>query len=150
MKKIAAVLFCLFFILALAAHSSAQWSWAGKYEYGENAGRNAGGTVIFIHHEITIEKNGDKLSAFITSQGYQTSKALKCTAKVVGNKLQIYFEDYGTDNIYEPFEPGDLLLTLERGRIGGKSAILTYWHKFEPSALAKWKTGGVYFRKSHN
>lgn len=148
MKKIAAHFFCLFFILSLAASSFAQNAWIGSYEYGENGGKNAGGAVIYIHHKITVEMDNNKLSAFISSQGYQTSKALTCTAKIVGNKLQIYFNAYGEDNMYEPYKKGDLLLTLERRRIRGRNVILTHWHKFEPAALSKWKNGGVYFRKT--
>lgn len=149
MKKIAAKLICLIFILSApaAAVVRAQSFWVGTYQYGEDGGKNAGGAVIFIHHEITVEKTGGKLSAFISSQGYQTSKALNCTAEAIGNRLKIYFKDYAEDNVYEPFEKGDLLLTLERRRIKGRNVILTYWNKLEPAALEKWKNGRVYFKK---
>lgn len=148
MKKIAIVLFCTFFILSFSIPAQAQRSWNGTYEYGENGGKTAGGSVIFIQHDITVDTDNGKLSAFISSQGYQTSKALNCTAQIVGNRLKIYFNSYGEGNMFEPYQKGDLLLTLERRRVRGRDTILTYWNKFEPSALSKWKNGRIYFRKS--
>jgi hypothetical protein len=147
MKRIAALFFCLFFILFFSVFVHAQKSWIGTYEYGEDGGKNAGGAAIYISHEINVERNGDKLSAFISSQGYMTSRALNCTTEIAGNRLKIYFSDYGEDNMFEPYKKGDLLLTLERKRVKGKNVILTYWNKFEPAALAKWKNGRVYFTK---
>jgi hypothetical protein len=121
MKKSAAHFFCLFFILSFPTSGFAQTAWLGKYEYGESAGKTTGGIVTVIHHEITVKKDGNELPAFIPSQCYQTSKYLKCAAKIVGNRLQIYFLDYGEENLYKPFERGNLLLTLERQRIRWKT-----------------------------
>jgi hypothetical protein len=147
MKRIAAFLFCLFFILSFSVFALAQKSWVGTYIYGEDAGKNAGGAAIFVEHEITVEKNAGKLSAFISSQGYMTSRALNCTAEIAGDRLKIYFSGYGEDNMFKPYEKGDLLLTLERRRIKGRDTILTYWNKLEPAAISKWKNGRVYFTK---
>ena len=135
----------LFFILSIAVH--AQNDWVGAYEFGEDGGKNAGGTVMFVSHEMEIRQTDDGLMAYIQSNGYQTSKDLICTAKVEGNKLLIYFESYGENNSFEAYEAGDLLLTLEKQTVKGKTQILTHWNKFEPVILANAKSGKVYFKK---
>jgi len=132
----------------LASASLAQKEWAGTYTFDEDGGKNAGGTVIFIAHELVVMETDDGLRATLRSNGYQTSKDLICTAKVKGNKLEIYFESYGEDNVFETYSPGDLLLTLENRTTKGKSELLTWWGKFEPIVPEKPKTGKVFFVKS--
>lgn len=135
----------LIFVFSAAAH--AQSEWVGVYDFNEDGGKNAGGTVIFVTHELEIKETGDGLVAFIQSNGYQTSKDLIGTAKVEGNKLLIYFESYGENNVFESYEEGDLLLTLEKQTVKGKTQILTHWNKFEPIVPANEKSGKVYFKK---
>lgn len=138
--------FCvLFFAFALAAN--AQTDWTGAYEFDEDGGKTAGGTVVFISHRIEVRETDDGLMAFIQSNGYQTSKDLICTAKVEGGKLLIRFESYGEDNVFESYDVGDLLLTLENQTVKGKTQILTYWNKFQPIVPKNEKSGKVYFRK---
>src|SRR4051812_5658939 len=101
-------IFCLL-ILAFCAAAHAQTDWVGTYEFDEDGGKNAGGTVIFIHHQLEVKKTDEGLVAFVRSDGYQTSKDLICTAKTEGAKISIYFESYGEDNMFESYEEGDLL-----------------------------------------
>ena len=145
MKKIPGVLCVLLFVAAL---TSAQNGWAGSYLFEEDGGRNAGGTAIFITHELNVMETDDGLRATIQSNGYQTSKDLNCTAKVVGNKLEIYFESYGESNMFETYSQGDLLLTLEKRTVKGKSQLLTFWGKFVPVIPEKPQSGKVFFVKS--
>lgn len=140
-------LFCLVFCVGATAQVSA---WLGNYQYNENGGKTTGGTAILIQHYLTIKKEGAETTAHISSQGYQTSRDLNCTVKAVGSKLMIYFKSYGENNRFEPYEPGDLLFTLERRKTGGKVIILTYWKQFEPAALRKWRDGTVHFMRSRN
>ena len=132
----------------LVSASFAQKEWAGTYTFDEDGGKTAGGTVIFIVHQLVVMETDDGLRATLQSNGYQTSKDLICTTKVKGNKLEIYFESYGEDNVFETYSPGDLLLTLERRTVKGKSELLTWWGKFEPIVPEKPKTGKVFFVKS--
>lgn len=132
----------------LASASFAQKEWAGTYSFDEDGGKNAGGTVIFIVHELVVMETDDGLRATLQSNGYQTSRDLICTARVKGNKLEIYFESYGENNVFETYSTGDLLLTLEKRAAKGKSELLTWWGKFEPIVPEKPKTGKVFFTMS--
>ncbi len=135
-------------LLILSMHAHAQDDWKGSYNFDENGGKNAGGSVIFISHELNIFDDGDGLAATLASNGYQTSANLICSTKIVGSKLMIYFQSYGEDNMFEPYAPGDLLLTLERKTGKGKPVIFTYWGKFTPAIPKNEKSGKVYFAKS--
>lgn len=141
MRKITRVAQSIALSLFISGFVVAQSDWVGSYEFYENGGKTAGGTAILISHELNIIDGGDGLTASLQSNGYQTSSDLVCTAKVEGSKLLIYFQNYGEENMFEPYQPGDLLLTLERK---GKS-ILTRWGKFAPSVPKNEKSGKVYF-----
>ena len=135
-------------MLLSAFSAAAQKDWVGTYTFDEDGGKNAGGTVIFIAHQLTIMETDDGLIAHLESNGYQTSKDLNCKAKVNGNKLEIYFDIYGENNIFETYEKGDLLLTLERRAVKGKQELVTFWNKFTPIVPKNEKTGRSYFVKS--
>ena len=143
MRKLATIpqIAVVLFVAAMAA--SAQSDWIGSYAFTENGGRNAGGAAILVTHQIDVFEGGEGLAVSITSQGYQTSAELNCSAKIVGTKLQIFFESYGEDNMFEPYNQGDLLLTLERK---GKT-LLTHWGKFSASMDANQRSGKAYFEK---
>ena len=136
------------FIMLLSFAANAQKEWLGSYSFDEDGGKTAGGTAIFVSHRIDIVESDDGLIATIQSNGYQTSKDLICTTKIENDKLLIYFDSYGENNIFEPYKKGDLLLTLERKITKGKTEILTYWGKFQPSVPKNEKTGKIYFQRS--
>src|SRR5688572_18715995 len=102
MRIVALVAITLTSVLGLFAQSS----WVGPYVYEENGGRTAGGTAIFITHELNVMDGGDGLTAVIQANGYQTSNDLMCTAKADGTKLMIYFESYGENNVFESYAKG--------------------------------------------
>lgn len=143
MKKVTTILQIAAVLFATALFASAQTDWKGSYAFTENGGRNAGGAAILITHQIDVVDGADGLAASISSQGYQTSAELNCSVKVVGTKLMIYFDSYGENNMFEPYQQGDLLLTLERK---GKQ-LLTYWGKMSASIEKNEKSGKVYFEK---
>ena len=145
MTKLASIAVVL---LILALNAAAQTGWNGSYYFGEDGGKNAGGTKIFISHELEIFDGDNEIAATLQSNGYQTSADLVCTAKVEGTKLMIYFQSYGENNMFERYAPGDLLLTLERRTVKGKPVILTYWGKFTPAIEKNAKPGNVYFEKT--
>ena len=135
------------FLMLFCLAANAQKEWLGSYFFGENGGKTAGGTSILVTHEMDIVESDDGLIATIQSTGYQTSKDLICTTKTDGAKLLIYFDSYGENNVFEPYEKGDLLLTLERKTVRDKTEILTFWGKFTPIVPKNEKTGKVYFTK---
>jgi hypothetical protein len=147
MKFLSKIGACCLLFLVFCAATYAQNEWVGTYEFDEDGGKTAGGTVIFIHHQLEIKQTDDGLMAFIRSDGYQTSKDLVCTAKIEGAKLSIYFESYGEDNMFESYEEGDLLFTLEKQTLKGKTLLLTHWSKFQPIVPKNEKSGKVYFKK---
>lgn len=148
MKLFSKIIVSSVFVILLSCAAHAQKEWLGSYVFDEDGGRTAGGTAIFVSHQIDIAEADEGLIATIQSNGYQTSKDLLCTTKIQGDKLLIYFQSYGENNVLEPFEQGDLLLTLERKAVKGKAEILTYWGKFTPIVPKNEKTGKVYFRKA--
>ena len=145
MTKLASIL-VVFFLLALNA--AAQNDWKGSYYFGEDGGKNAGGTKMFIEHTLEIFDGDNEIAATLQSNGYQTSADLVCTAKVQGAKLMLYFQSYGENNMFEKYQPGDLLLTLEKKSVKGKAVVLTYWGKFTPAIEKNEKPGKVYFEKT--
>lgn len=140
----------LVFALACVSAAFTQAEWVGTYSFEEDGGRNAGGTAIYIVHELVVMETDGGFRGTLKSNGYQTSKDLNVTAKVKGTKLEIYFDSYGEDNVFETYSPGDLLLTLETRTAKGKTELLTWWGKFTPVIPEKPKTGKVFFVKSTN
>ena len=121
--------------------------WEGLYIFEENGGVTAGGSPITIFHELNIYQSDDGLRANLKSNGYQTQFDLNCTVKITQKRLDLFFESYGDDNLFEIFKPGDLLLSLEYKFIGGKEKLLTTWQKFKPIVPGNEKSGRVYFVK---
>lgn len=147
MRKIVRILQIAAVLIAVSIEASAQADWKGSYYFGEDGGKNAGGIAVLISHELEIVDGGDGLAATLESNGYQTSAELVCLAKTQGSKLLIYFESYGDNNMFEPYQPGDLLFTLEQKTEKGKTVVITHWGKFTPSIPRNAKSGKVYFEK---
>jgi hypothetical protein len=147
MKKFNCPILVLFFLFCLAFSTSAQTNWPGEYFFGEDGGETVGGTKIYIAHTLKIRNDGDKLTAHLYSQGYQTSKDIYADVKTEGNKLRLYFREKGKDHVFGDYQKGDLLLSLERKTIAGKDKILTFWEKFQPTVPANEKSGAVYFQR---
>jgi hypothetical protein len=125
--------------------------WLGVYEYTESPGRTAGGTGIVILHEIYVYEEEGRLFARITANGYQTSRAMRCDARVEGNRLRLYLNRYEEDNMFEPYRVSQLLLTLERRQRSGRTTILTHWHAMQPVAAERpVPNGRVYFRRTRS
>ena len=147
MLKIAKTFSAFFLLMVFCSSVQAQTSWVGNYEFDEDGGKTAGGTAIFVEHQLEIKQTEDGLLATLQSNGYQTSNDLVCTVKTSGDKLMIYFDSYGETNMFEIYEQGDLLLTLEKKTIKNKTELLTYWNKFQPVVPKNETSGKVYFKK---
>lgn len=122
-------------------------AWLGTYGYTELAGRTTGGTAIVISHVIHVDEENGALFADVSSDGYQTYRRLRCDARIVGNRLHLYYLNNNYSDGYnapEMYRRGELLLTLERTRNG---RILTFWRAMQPAALRRWSNGRVYFTR---
>lgn len=135
-------------ILILAGGGAGMGNWDGIYTFDEDGGKTAGGTAIFVTHELEIIETDEGFSAVLKSNGYQTSRDLHCSARVEGTKLMVFFESYGEDNVFEPYSEGDLLLTLEQKSSKNGEIFVTYWGAFKPILKKNEKPGKVYFVKS--
>lgn len=142
-----ALLLTLLFCFAAQAQTD---DWTGSYEFYEDGGKTAGGTPIYVAHQLDILETDDGLVAMLQSNGYQTSRDLIGLARTDGDKLLIYFEDYGENNTFQTFRKGDLLLTLERKTEKVKTVILTTWGKFQPVVPKNEKAGQTYFVRTVN
>lgn len=120
--------------------------WEGVYAFGEDGGRTAGGSAIYVYHTIRIYRTGDAWLAEIESNGFQTARQLTCDVKLDERRARLYFKSYGETNVFKPYTEGQLLLTLERARRNRRSVILTRWGAFQP-AVNPLKSGQVYFRR---
>lgn len=151
MKKFISLAACFLVLAAFAVAARAQpesGDWTGAYQFSEDGGRTVGGTAIFVAHDLKIVRTDDGLVAYLESSGYQTSRDLVARAAPQGDRLLLYFESYGENNVFETYREGDLLLTLERRKIKGKPVILTFWNKFLPIVPKNEKSGQVYFQKT--
>lgn len=102
---------------------------------------------MFVEHTIKVYRRGEDLIADVDAAGFRVSISLRCVAKAVGDRLNLYFESYREDNVTEPYRSGQLLLSLRRSTYRGKARILTYWAAYRP-ALRTARSGRVYFRKT--
>lgn len=133
--------------LSTSSTQSDQSALEGTYTFQEGGGRTAGGTGEFVEHTLVVRRRGEELIADIDANGFQTSRSLRCSAKVEGEKISLYFQSYREGNVFTPYQKGQLLLTLERSVAGGKPRLLTYWGAYQP-ALNSLRSGRVYFRKT--
>jgi hypothetical protein len=113
--------------------------WEGKYIFGEFGGKNTG---ILISYSINVYKKNGVLIADIDADGFQTEMRISCTTTPLGNRIDLYFDKYREDNLYEIYKPGEMLLSFEKKG----SKILTYWAAIKPQ-LIPFKNGRVYFAK---
>jgi hypothetical protein len=130
------------------ARGQAADAWVGEYSFGEDGGRTAGGSVIYVVHQLTVSREGGALRARLESNGYQTYAAFECEARVEAGRLKIFFTRHAEENVFMrgDYRPGDLLLSLARTGAGRRARLLTYWGKFRPQ-FGRPRQGRVYFRR---
>lgn len=71
--------------------TNASDSWIGKYTYTYSEGATQGGVVPVVNYLIDVSQQGESLVAHFTADGYQSYEDFSCTAKVSGNRLNLYF-----------------------------------------------------------
>jgi len=124
-------------------------AWVGEYTFGEDGGRTAGGSAIYVVHQLTVGREGGALRARLESNGYQTYAAFVCEARVEAGRLKIFFARHADENVFlrGDYRPGDLLLSLARAGAGRRARLLTYWGKFRPQ-FRRPRQGRVSFRRA--
>ncbi len=122
-------------------------NYAGKYEFSEDGGKTAGGTAVFVGHDLTINADG---TGRLTAAGYQTSREIFFKTKSIGRKLQVIFDKYDADgtNMFTPYTRSEVLLTLEWRTVKGKKVLWTTFGQYEPVVNNAKKAGGSYFKKA--
>jgi len=116
--------------------------WEGTYTFQES-----GGAGMSVQHTIAVYRQGDTLIADVDANGFQTSRSLRCSTKLEGDKLSLYFQSYREDSTFTQYRKGQFLLALARPTAGGRTRLLTYWGAYEP-VLNQAKSGRVYFKKT--
>lgn len=133
--------------LIFSADAQSLKDYVGKYEFYEEDGKTAGGTPVFVGHDLEIKADG---GIALTANGFQTGRDLLGVAKFENGKLNIHFTLYNDEgaNSTTPYNGDDLLLTLEWKTVSGKKVLWTTFGKYKPALITVKKTGGVYFKKS--
>lgn len=131
-------------IVGFAPVGQQSGGWEGTYAFGEDGGETAGGTPIFVHHQIKIYRTAHALLADIESNGYQNARQLVCDVRIRGRRANLYFKRYGETNMFKPYRKGQLMLALERTPGKLKPVIVTHWGAYGPS-LQPLKSGRIYF-----
>jgi hypothetical protein len=123
-------------------------AWVGEYVFEEDGGRTAGGSPIYVVHQLTVAREGGALTARLESNGYQTYAAFMCEARVEAGRLKIFFTRHADENVFlrGDYRRGDLLVSLARSGSGRRARLLTYWGKFRPQ-FGRPRQGRAYFRK---
>jgi Family of unknown function (DUF5991) len=123
-------------------------AWVGEYVFEEDGGRTAGGSAIYVVHQLNVTREGDALKARLESNGYQTYAAFECEARVAAGRLKLFFVRHADENVFlrGDYRAGDLLLTLARAAATRRPRLLTYWGKFRPQ-FRRPRQGRVFFRR---
>lgn len=112
-------------------------SWVGNYIFSEYAPPDQN-----MFYTISIYKENNEYYSKINIDGFQTIVRLQ--AKVSGDEktIELLFASYLPDNQFEPYDEGDILLSLEKR----DSDIYTLWGKIQPMIESNKKSGKVYFK----
>ncbi|HEY8392854.1 MAG TPA: DUF5991 domain-containing protein [Capillibacterium sp.] len=69
-----------------------------------------------MFYGLTIYREGNNFFGEINIDGFQTMERLLATVSGDENGIELKFFRYLPDNIFEPYEEGDILLTLRQKR----------------------------------
>jgi len=154
MKKMH-ILFFLFFIIILGCiflfsgfTKSNLDSWVGEYIYTEiipiDNDTPSSPMIPCIEYKISIFKKNNEIYAEIYNKGYQTNTHL--SAIITGNnkRIDLLFELYLEDNLFNYYQRGDLLISL----FLNNNEIYTTWKKMiSEKAFFNKQLTGIYFIK---
>ncbi|MCL2638148.1 MAG: DUF5991 domain-containing protein [Oscillospiraceae bacterium] len=117
-------------------------SWLGSYSLTEFI--EGIGSPIMMSYEITIYEEDEKYFADIIINGFQTMSRIKATVDGNEESIDLIFDSYLPDNMFEIFEKGDLLLSFSRSG----DEIITSRGRIE-SIWVDNTEQGIYFKKSN-
>ena len=137
-------IYLLILIIAILSYqnafsSSDLKSWRGDYSFSEFYPPD-----IFMGYMIRIYEDSGDYYAEINIDGFQTMARLKTKVHGNGKSINLIFDSYLPDNMFELYKKGDLLLRLKRKGNG----IITEWGKLIPVVNENKKSGKVYFIES--
>ena len=89
------------------------YRWVGTYEYSEFGPSNSGSNQTWVYQLIILSDEG-QLGISLNIDGFQTLVRIMANAIERDGKLDIVFEDYGSDNLFPQYEKGEALLSLEK------------------------------------
>jgi len=107
-------------------------TWLGEYSFSEYAPPDQN-----MFYSLTIYREGNNFFGELSIDGFQTMDRLLATVFGDENTIEIKFLQYLPDNIYEPYEEGDVLFTLQKH----ESKLFTTWGKIKPLLFSNQKTG---------
>lgn len=110
-------IFIFAFVIGLysCGGGSGSYDWSGSYVYEETAGPGMGGEPREYYYTIEVSQTDGEYKANYNLDGYQTMARYKCTAKVVDDKLVLYFEDFGEEHMMGGgYSHGDEVLTITK------------------------------------
>ncbi len=106
-------------------------NWTGIYKYSESAPTNIGSNQTWAY-ELKIYKENGQLKAQLNIDGFQTLVRIQAVAREQNKNLDIILDSYRPENIYQPYQKGDLLFTLQKI---SKEKYKIAWNKLQPNLL---------------
>jgi hypothetical protein len=118
--------------------SSSIFSWIGYYGFSESAKPNQ----LMLYY-IKIFEEDEIVYADIYIDGFQTMSRIRAT--VVGDQdhIDLLFNNYLPDNVFEIHEKGDILISFEKK----DSQLYTIWGQIQPLRADNIEPG-LYFEYS--
>ena len=127
-----------------ADHQDPLDEWLGGYSFSEAWPHISGEMNYFLYYGVTVYKENDGLYyADIEVDGTQSIRRFKAVIQGDKKKVDLIFDSYRPDNIYELYEKGEILFSFEKE----EKDILTYWGSFEAELLNNRESGKIYFVK---
>jgi len=118
-------------------------SWIGEYDFDEMSPSAIEENVnLAWSYTIQIYEEKDGLFADINVDGFQRMERIHSKIFKDNGKINLVFDSYLPDNMFEQYKQGDVLLSLERT----DSDIITIWGEMKPMVLENLNSG-VYFQK---
>lgn len=112
-------------------------TWIGEYSFYEFIPPD-----INMDYNIVIYKENGGFFAKITIDGFQTMKRIKAKVSVNKELIDIVFEEYLPDNMFELYAKGDVLLSFKKAG----SNIYTNWGKIQPVSPKNQVNNKIYFK----
>jgi hypothetical protein len=111
--------------------------WIGEYIFTESSPPEK-----VLSYGLNIYKENEVYYGEIYIDGFQTMTRIRTIISGDENSIDLIFEEYLPDNSYEPYNKGDLMLTLKMD----SDKILTSWGEIKPMRDENLNSG-IYFEK---